>query len=135
MALEALYLLSTSTTKISILLFYRRLAAGSVSNGFIYSVYGAIAFVVLYFVVFFINLFVGCRPLPAFWLQVDPVWNAKHEGDYQCINEAANLIAAASVSVVQDCLACGMPAILFWKLQMPRKQKVALGLVFGIGIL
>jgi hypothetical protein len=135
MALEALYLLSTSTTKISILLFYRRLAAGSVTNRFIYLVYAAVAFVVVYFVIFFINLFIGCRPLAAFWLQVDPFWNAQHEGQYQCINEAANLIAAASVSVVQDCLACGMPMILFWKVRIPQKQRFALGVVFGVGFL
>jgi hypothetical protein len=135
MVLEAMYLVSTTTTKISILLFYRRLTDGAVSKTFIYTVYAAIAFVAAYFVVFFINLFVGCRPINSFWLQVDPLWSAEHEGQYHCIDEAKNLIAAASVSVVQDFLACGMPAVLFWKLRIPRKQKIALGAVFGVGFL
>lgn len=131
MALEALYLTSTATTKISILLFYRRLSSGTVSSRFLYSVYAAIAFVAVYYFIFMINLFVGCRPFEAFWLQVNPFW----QGKYQCINEAANLIAAATISVVQDFLACGMPMILFWKLQIPFRQKVLLGAIFGVGFL
>ncbi|TLD37770.1 hypothetical protein E2P81_ATG03445 [Venturia nashicola] len=129
MALEALYLTSTATTKISILLFYRRLSAGTVSNGFIYSVYAAIAFVVVYYFIFMINLFIGCHPVEAFWLQANPFSSMK----YQCLDEAANLIAAGVISVVQDLLACGMPMVLFWKLQIPVRQKFALGAIFGIG--
>jgi hypothetical protein len=131
MVLEALYLTSTAATKISILLFYRRLSSGTVSNPFLYSVYAAIAFVALYYVIFMINLYVGCHPIEAFWLQIDPFWHGK----YKCFDEAANLIAAAVISVLQDFLACGMPAILFWKLHIPRKQKIALGAIFGVGIL
>jgi len=131
MVLEALYLTSTATTKISILLFYRRLTAGTVSTGFLYAVYAAITFVALYYIVFMINLFIGCRPIYAFWWQVDPFWDEK----YKCIDEASNLIAAAIVSVIQDFIACGMPTILFWKLHIPKRQKVALGGIFGIGFL
>jgi len=133
MVLEALYVVSTATTKISILLFYRRLAAGSVSNGFIYSVYAAIAFVVAYFIVFIVNLFIGCRPIYAFWMQVDPYWNAENDRKYKCFNEANNIIAAAVVSVIQDFIACGMPMVLFWKLRIPKRQKIALGAIFGVG--
>jgi hypothetical protein len=131
MALEALYLTSTATTKISILLFYRRLSSGTVSNGFLYSVYAAIAFVAVYYFIFMINLFVGCQPIEAFWLQANPSW----QGKYECINEAANLIAAAVISVIQDFLACGMPMVLFWKLRIPFRQKIALAAIFGVGFL
>jgi hypothetical protein len=135
MALEALFMISTSATKISILLFYRRLTDNSVSNGFLITVYAAITFVVLYFVTFFIVLFVSCRPLYAYWKQVDIVWNVENEGKYHCINEEADLLAAAIVSVIQDFLACGMPIILFWKLKIPIRQKIALGAIFGVGFL
>jgi hypothetical protein len=131
MALEALYLTSTATTKISILLFYRRLTAGTVSNSFLYLVYAAIAFVALYYVIFTINLFIGCRPMYAFWMQVDPFWGGK----YKCFDEASNLIAASVISVVQDFIACGMPSILFWKLRIPLNQKIALAAIFGVGFL
>jgi hypothetical protein len=66
-ALEAFYMISTTTTKISILRFYHRLTSGTVSNRFLFAVYCAIGFVAAYFVVFFINLFIGCRPFDSFW--------------------------------------------------------------------
>jgi hypothetical protein len=131
MALEALYLTSTATTKISILLFYRRLASGTISGPFLNTVYAALAFVAVYYFIFMINLFVGCRPIEAFWLQV----NIFSEERYYCINEAANLIAAAAISVVQDFLACGLPMVLFWKLKIPPRQKIALVVIFGVGFL
>jgi hypothetical protein len=133
MSLEALYLISTATTKISILLFYRRLTEGTASRAFLWCVYAAIASVVVYFIVFFTLLFVLCRPLEAFWLQVDLNWEATHQ--YHCINEEWDLVSAGIVSVFHDFVACGMPMILFWKLKIPRRQKVALGAIFGVGFL
>jgi hypothetical protein len=106
-----------------------------VTNTFRNCLYAAIAFVVLYFVIFSINLFVGCRPFNAFWNQADPFWAANHAGAYYCFDEAANLIAAATVSVLQDFIACFMPMILCWKLRIPFRQKVALGAIFGVGFL
>jgi hypothetical protein len=55
--------------------------------------------------------------------------------DYHCLNEPADLLAASAVSIVQDFIVCGMPTVLFWKLQLPRRQKIALGAVFGVGFL
>lgn len=133
MAIECLYVAATSLIRISILLFYRRMATGSVSKGFLWTVRGIIAFVVAYFIVFEVTLFTGCRPFNAFWNEVNPYWEASHE--YHCINEAGNLFAASIVSVVQDFVVCFMPTILFWKLQLPRKQKIALGAIFGVGFL
>jgi hypothetical protein len=128
-------MVSTATTKISILLFYRRLAEGSISIRFLYTVYAAIAFVVIYFIVFWVNLFTGCKPFYAFWMQVDLVWAAKNADNYHCFDELKNMIIAAAVSVVQDFIACGLPMILFWKLKVPRRQKIALGAIFGVGFL
>jgi hypothetical protein len=130
-----LYLVTTSTTKISILLFYRRLASNTISKGFLWSVYAAIAFVAIYWVVFTLNLYLGCRPFRAFWMEADMEWSALNAGKFHCFNEGNNLIAAAVVSGVQDFIACGMPSILFWKTKLPRRQKIALGVLFGVGFL
>lgn len=128
-------MVSTSTTKISILLFYRRLTSDTISLGFLRCVHAAIAFVVLYFVVFIIVLFMNCQPFHAYWRQVDLEWNILNESKYHCIDEEKDLVAAAVVSVIQDFIACGMPSILFWKLKMPRRQKFALAAIFGVGFL
>jgi len=135
MALEALYLVSTSLTKISILLFIRRLAHSAVSMKLRIAVYGAILFVILYFLAYFILLFLACRPIAAFWMQADFTWSLENEGKYHCIDEAAQLISAAGVSAAQDFIACGLPMVLFWKARIPRRQKIALALVFGVGFI
>lgn len=135
MSIELLYLASTSTTKISILLFYRRLARGTISTPFMYAVWAAIASVVVYFLYFFTALIFTCNPVETFWKQVDPAWFAQHKGKFKCHGEASNLIASAVVSVVHDFVACGLPAILLWKLQISKNQKLALGGLFGLGLL
>jgi hypothetical protein len=127
--------ISTVTTKISILLFYRRLAAGCVSNRFIRCVYAAIAFVAAYFLIFFPMLYYQCRPMNAYWKQVDYVWYAENEKNFTCTNEGAVLVASAVVSALEDFIACGLPMALFWKLHIPKKQKIALAFVFSVGIL
>ena len=44
-----------------------------------------------------------------------------------------NLFAASVVSTVQDFLVAGMPTLLFWRMKIPFRQKVALGAVFAVG--
>jgi hypothetical protein len=137
MAIEAFYVMSTSLTKISILLFYRRMAAGSISPLFHWVVRIAMASVVAYLITFELTLFLGCRPIDSFWNQVDFIWETTHKAgvDYHCFSEPANALAASGISIIQDFMACGMPIILFWKLNLPFRQKAALAAVFGVGFL
>ncbi len=80
------YTITTSLTKISILLFYRRLSSGAVTPTFHWMPRGCIAFIVLTFIAFTLTTILSCRPLNAFWNQVDFEWNlTHHEGrDYEC---------------------------------------------------
>lgn len=141
MIIEVFYMFSTCMTKISILLFYRRLALGTISNRFLYTIYAAIAFVIAYFITFHLTLFLHCRPFHSYWKQADIRWYFKHKGtatkkaDFVCSSESADLIASAITSILQDFIAVGIPMFLFWKLRVSWKQRIALGVVFGIGIL
>jgi len=128
-------MLSSSMTKISVLLFYKRLAHGTISNRFLYAVYAAIAFVIAYYVTFNLTLYLHCRPFHAFWKQVDLEWYFKHQGRFTCSSESADLIAASVVSITQDFIAVGLPMVLFWRLRVSIKQRFALAIVFGVGIL
>jgi hypothetical protein len=128
-------MVSTCTTKVSILLFYRRLAAGTISRAFQWSIYAAIAFVVSYFIAFFINIFLMCKPFNSYWLQADYFWLNMHRSDFKCQDEGVILVITAAISAFQDILACGLPMILLWKLQIPKRQKYALGAIFSVGIL
>ncbi|QDS73569.1 hypothetical protein FKW77_001161 [Venturia effusa] len=135
MLISATYVVSTSLTKISILLFYKRLSEGAVSKGFRFAVRLCIGFVVAYMVTFLATLFLTCRPINSYWNQVSIPWARSHEEgvDYRCFDEAADILAASAVSIVQDFIVCGLPTLLFWKLQLPRRQKLALGAIFGVG--
>ncbi|KAK7705446.1 hypothetical protein SLS57_010100 [Botryosphaeria dothidea] len=132
LAISLSYIVSTSLTKLSILCFYRRMAVNTIERWFLYTVWASMAFVLAYMLTFVLTIFLGCKPLPAYWNQVDPSW-AQTNG-WKCFNEGAVMLAASAISVVQDFLACGLPLLLFRKLQIPRRQKVALGCIFSVGI-
>jgi hypothetical protein len=135
MAIEALYVFSTGLTKISILLFYRRLVTGSVSTNFVWAIRVSIFSVAAYMLTFENTLVFGCRPIYAYWHQVDPVWRTSPGHQYSCLNEVATLYAANITSILQDFLTFLIPLLLFAKLQLPIRQKILLGLIFGIGFL
>lgn len=130
-AIAISYIFVTSLVKISILCFYRRLGEGALNMTWLWIVRCSIAFVVVYAFIFILMVFVACRPMNAFWNKMDPAWALSH--DHQCFNEGADFIASAIVSVIQDAAVCILPLLVVRRLQMPRKQKWALGAIFGIG--
>ncbi|PYH29061.1 uncharacterized protein BO87DRAFT_449368 [Aspergillus neoniger CBS 115656] len=134
-AQELFYILSSCFTKISVLLFYRRMGhRTTISPRFLNIIYISIASVAAYTLAFFIVIWVACRPFSAYWMEVDPEYTATHK--YTCYNEPAHLIAATFISLVQDIVATTLPAVLCWSLQMRLRQKVLLnGVVFGLGYL
>ena len=93
--------------------------------------WGTAAFVVAYMVTFTVTLFLSCQPFAAYWYQVDPFWTASNQ--YTCTHEGANLIAASIMSVVQDFLVAGLPTVMFARMDIPVRQKLAMTLVFAVG--
>ncbi|GLA38632.1 hypothetical protein AnigIFM63309_005935 [Aspergillus niger] len=134
-AQELFYILSSCFTKISVLLFYRRMGhRTTISPRFLNIIYLSIASVAAYTLAFFIVIWVACRPFSAYWMEVDPEYTATHK--YKCYNEPVHLITATFISLLQDIVATTLPAVLCWGLQMRLRQKVLLnGVVFGLGYL
>ena len=122
-----------TSLQISILLFYRRLTS-HVSTPFLWSVYFTIFTVAAFWLSCIIGVFAGCRPFHAYWMQVDPFWLASNQGKYSCIDEAAFILAAAVISMVQDFMVCLLPMVLFLRLNINLRQKLALVVIFGVGI-
>jgi hypothetical protein len=91
--------------------------------------------VIVYYILFQTLMFTSCRPLYAYWKLADYFWLAQNKDKFKCLDEGIILVASAVVSAVQDFVACGMPMILFWKLRIPKQQKIALGGIFALGIL
>jgi hypothetical protein len=133
MAIEALYVFSTGLTKISILLFYRRLVSGSVSRAFVWTILAIVFSVMAYMVTFELTLIFGCRPINAYWNEINPIWRTLNADEYVCLDEVVALYCANIISIVQDFLTFLMPLLLFWKLQLPIRQKAVLGCIFSVG--
>jgi hypothetical protein len=83
-----------------------------------------------------VTLLLSCRPLSAFWWQVDFDWEATHvEGiDYKCLQESLIYMWSISFVVVQDFMTVVLPMTIFWRIRLPFRQKVGLSILFGAGI-
>jgi hypothetical protein len=130
LAIEVLFVIATGLIKVSILLFYRRLGSRGVSKAFRITTWAAIGFTIASTVVFFISPLVGCRPLSAYWEQSD-VSNIIRGVKFNCNQEGAAITAAGVVSTLQDVITALLPNFIYWKAQIPIRQKLALMGIFA----
>jgi len=133
MAIEILYLASTSLIKISILCFYRRMANGSISKTFVYCVWGAIISVVSYALVLSFVVMFTCTPVEGYWMLFDLQWRVTNE--VTCRNEGALIVSIVIISTLQDLVICALPIFLVWNLHISKRQKAGLMGIFGLGLL
>jgi hypothetical protein len=124
-------------TKVSVLMFYRRLVVGTYSPQFKWAIWAAIAFVVAYTIAFFVLVFTTCRPMEAIWRQYDPEWLARHPHSYCVSNATITWISelAGALSVVTDFYSVMLPAALVMRIRVTRRQKYGLFFIFGMGYL
>lgn len=125
------YLFSTTSIKISILLFYRRLSV-SFTPGFLWATWIGIIYNVLQIVAFLIALLTLCQPTAAYWLSFDRMWALENQGRFHCRSEGISLTMSAVVSIIGDFYAATLPCMLIMRLQMSRKQKIAVGALFAV---
>jgi hypothetical protein len=130
-AAQIFFILGTTCTKISILLFYRRLTTGALPNTFLYVIYANIAFIIAYAISFAFVLVVGCRPLDAYWYSALPTYTA----EYTCYDEGAAAPAASIISVITDVVVVSLPCYVVLGMMMPIRQKLTLFVIFGVGFM
>jgi len=130
-AAQFCFLIGTSCTKISILLFYRRLTSGTLQKTFLYVIYAIIAFIIAYAISFGLVLLVGCHPLDAYWYSVLPTYTEEH----YCYDEGTAVPAAAITSVITDFVVVSLPCYVVWGMRMPIRQKLSLFGIFGVGLM
>ncbi|KAB8254856.1 hypothetical protein BDV32DRAFT_142559 [Aspergillus pseudonomiae] len=133
LAMEMLYVIGSGLVRTSVLLFYRRMGFRSISRGFMLATWISIYSVVGYSVAFLAVIFGSCQPLHAYWNQIDPLWRESHT--WECYNEAAHIIVATVVALIQDAVVTTLPAILCWNLRISFREKIALGSIFVVGYL
>jgi hypothetical protein len=127
---QLIFLIGTCLIRISILLFYRRMVKGTFRRRWKWSVWAAIGFTVAWTLAFCITLLVTCDPVEANWKVYDPTY----EKDWKCVDTRASSYAAGVLAVMSDCYALILPWAMIWPLDMPRRQKLALNMVFSFGI-
>lgn len=130
LTIEVLFVVVTGLVKVSILLFFRRLGSRGVSKTFRIVTWAAIGFTVASTIAFFISPFVGCRPISAYWEQ-SSVENIILGKKFNCNEEGAAITAAGVVSTVQDVITAFLPNFIYWKAQIPLRQKIALMAIFA----
>lgn len=128
---QILFILSTSFTKISVLLLFERLIRPLQDRKLLWTIRGAVAFVSVFLIAFFIVPFAACQPFSSLWLRVEP----NYHGSYHCADVKISLPIAAGVSALTDLAAVVIPLVVLWSLQRPSQQKAGLYAVFATGFL
>ncbi|KAK5945025.1 hypothetical protein PMZ80_002228 [Knufia obscura] len=123
---------SSGLIRISVLLFYRRLST-SFTRGFLIATWLGIAHNVCIMVAFTMANALICSPVKSFWRRYDLGWNSSH--NWKCGNEGISLPASGINTVLADIYCTVLPLALVVTLKIPRRQKIALYYLFGLGFL
>ena len=118
-----MYLMSILGYRIALLLMYLRLFG--VSQPFKYATWAVTFFVTGYLFCNIITLLFGCTPLAKYW---------KHDEPGHCIDLVQADYAYGSMNVVSDVLMFILPLPMVWQLNLSRKERLGLVLVFMGGI-
>lgn len=119
-----MYLLSILGYRLALLLMYLRIFG--VNKPFKYATWAVLFFVTGYLSCNIITLLFGCTPMTKYWKPDEPG---------HCIILVKADHAYGSMNVVSDLLLFLLPLPMVWKLQLSRKEKLGLALVFMSGIL
>jgi hypothetical protein len=95
------------------------------------AIWGAVVFTIAWTVGLVLALFLTCIPMRAYWKAYDLSW--KHE--YHCADTKWLNPLSGILCMVSDIYAVALPWLLLRPLQMARRQKLQLNLLFGLGLI
>ena len=125
------WLVTGAATKISVLCFYRRLVAGTYSRRWKWAVIAAIVFTAGWTLAFLLMLVFNCNPTDEYWKAFDLEWRR----EYTCLDTTVVNLLAGVFAVASDVYAVALPCVMTRHFELPRRQKVALNLIFCMGLL
>jgi hypothetical protein len=120
-------------TKLSILMFYRRLVADMCSRTYKWAIWVAMGFAILFTFIFLVLLFTACTPLASYWLQYDYMHPLAH---YHCpSDDTRSALGKMSgvLSVITDFYSLMLPAVLLMRIQVAKRRRIGLMIIFGVG--
>ncbi|KAH6644889.1 CFEM domain-containing protein [Boeremia exigua] len=122
---EILYFVELPFLKLSLLFFYLRIFPGSKVKQLLW---GTIAFNVAFGIAFVIAGIFQCRPISHYWTY----WDGVDTGG-KCFNINALAWANAAISIAVDLWMLAIPLFQVAKLNMARKKKIAVSMMFLVG--
>lgn len=126
-------LVSSGAIKVSVLLFYRRMVVDTIARRWKLAIYFALTFHAVYLIGTLLAMILVCRPLEAYWKSYDFTWHKP----YTCVDSTSLNPIIGSLSVVSDVYSVVLPGIILahYQLDLPRRQKIGLNLIFATGLL
>ncbi|KAI6831932.1 hypothetical protein KC340_g3538 [Hortaea werneckii] len=128
---EFCFLFCGGCTKISVLLFYRRLVGDSYDKRWKWAVIGAIIFTAAWTLSFMLCLVFNCNPTQAYWKAFDPTWHRQ----YSCVDTTFINLLAGIFAIASDIYSIALPCLVTRNFRIPSGQKLALNAIFLAGIL
>jgi hypothetical protein len=125
---ELLYVLTTAITKLSIGIYFLRLASKKYQIRVIYT---NLAVVMLFSTIYFFFLLFQCTPISYIWMQYK-------DGQGTCLSSdvLANVTYAhAAMSAVTDWVFGILPISFVWNLKMDPRTKLSVILILSLGFL
>ena len=115
--------------KLAILLQYLRMFAPtrSVNPSMWIAARVVIATTFVYYIISTFGTAFACSPRERIW---NPLVTDGH-----CINNNSLILATCVFNIVSDVVILLLPSWMVWKLQIPRKKKIGIVLLFAIGLL
>jgi hypothetical protein len=129
---EVLFFFGTCFAKISILLFYRRLVAGTYSKTFKWIIWASIGFVILYTFIWFMLILTTCTPVEADWRSLNIDYMTKYKCAPYPLQKKLSLLGGV-LSVITDLYSVLLPTSVLLNLNISARQKIGLICIFGAG--
>jgi len=127
MSATVLFTCAASFTRISLFCFYYRLVADSGTRWFKWLVHVNVAYTVSTFFAINYVLIFTCRPISNYWNLSVP--------EDTCMNLGLATFVNGVINCVADVAATITPLPLIWGLNMPRRERIAVCVLFGLGII
>lgn len=128
---ELAFLVCGGCTKISVLLFYRRLVKGTYNKYWRWAVLVAMTFTAAWTLAFILALCFNCRPTNAYWKSFDPTYTK----EYTCVRTVAINLLAGIMAIISDVYSIALPILMARELGLSARQKLALNIIVSLGFL
>ncbi|PGH02330.1 hypothetical protein AJ79_07670 [Helicocarpus griseus UAMH5409] len=131
MACYVLFAVAASTTKLSLLAFYRRLVTPISLKNYKWVILVIEILVLISGCAYAFGMPFLCRPIQASWDFVPPLYKPDYE--YHCIDRYTVTFPASIGNAILDFLTMLIPVPIAWQLRLPMRQRLAVIGIFCLG--